>query len=429
MGNVKVGIIGFGTVGAGVASCLLTNNDVILRRTGIRAELTRIVDIDITSDRGVDFPYDMLSTDASALIDEVDIVVELVGGVDVARDFIIEALEKGKSVVTANKALLAKCGEELFAIAEKSKADLYYEASVAGGIPVIKVLREGLVANRIEKIIGILNGTCNYILTKMEKENADFDSVLKEAQDMGYAEADPSLDIDGFDTAHKTVVLASLVYGKWFETDSVFVEGIRDIELCDLRFTAELGYRIKLLGIIKQEDEDVEIRVHPTLIPQSSLLSGISGVYNGVMISCDVAGDSLYYGKGAGRDATASAVVADIIDVAHNLESGSPRKIPESRTGQQFGRIIEMNDIKSHYYIRLQVADQTEAAKKVSHILEEQGVSISRLLQRNGQQGDTVSLLILTHAAKESSVNNSIIRIKNLECVKDKVVKIRIEDI
>lgn len=428
MNKIKVGIIGFGTVGAGVASCLLNNDSVISRRTGIKAELVRIVDLDITSDRGVDVPEGILSKDASALIDEVDVVVELVGGLDKARKFIIEALEKGKPVVTANKALLAECGEELFAIAEKSKADIYYEASVAGGVPAIKVLREGLVGNRIGKILGILNGTCNYILTKMEKENADFDTVLDEAQALGYAEADPSLDIDGFDTAHKTAILASLAYGVWFGTGPVYVEGIRGIELCDLHFAAEFGYRIKLLGIIKQENEDVEIRVHPTLIPKDTLLADISDVNNGVMVSCDYAGDSLYYGKGAGRDATASAVVADIMDVALNHEFGSHRRVPAFRIGPQFGKIIPMEDIESRYYIRLNVVDKPGVVSAVSKILGDNDISISSILQREGKLSN-VSLLIITHSSREGNLNKSISEIEQLDCIKDKVIRMRIEDI
>ena len=267
MKEIKVGIIGFGTVGAGVAANLLSNGDVIAKRTGVKLVLSKIADIDIKRDRGVKVPKKILTTDVMALIKEVDVVVELVGGTTIAKDFIMAALKLGKPVVTANKALLAKKGEELLAAAEKSKADIYYEASVAGGIPIIKVLREGLAANRIQKIYGILNGTCNYILTRMEREGLDFEPILKDAQALGYAEAEPSLDIDGFDTAHKAAILASLAYGEWFGLDPIHIEGIRDISLTDLRFADELGYRIKLLAIIKQVKEDVQIRVHPTLVP------------------------------------------------------------------------------------------------------------------------------------------------------------------
>ena len=251
MKEYKVGIIGFGTVGAGVAENLLANSDVIAKRTGVRPVLTKIADLDITSDRGVKIPDGVLTTDAMEVINCCDIVVELVGGTTIAKKFILEALKKGKSVVTANKALLSHYGQELFAAAEKTGADLFYEASVAGGIPIIKSLREGLVSNQIEHIYGIMNGTCNYILTRMEREGADFAPILADAQKLGYAEANPSLDIDGFDTAHKTSILASLAFGKWFNQEEVYVEGIRDLELSDLAYADELGYRIKLLGIIK----------------------------------------------------------------------------------------------------------------------------------------------------------------------------------
>ena len=427
--EVKVGIIGFGTVGAGVASCLLKNNDVIARRTGVRTVLTRIVDLDIETDRGVDIPDGILSTDASALIDEVDVVVELVGGMSIARDFIIQALEKGKPVVTANKALLAECGEELFAAAEKSRANIYYEASVAGGIPVIKSLREGFVGNKIEKIVGILNGTCNYILTKMEKESVAFESTLKEAQALGYAEAEPSLDIDGIDTAHKTAILASLAYGEWFGMDPIYVEGIREIELCDIKFADEFGYRIKLLGIIKQEDGDVQIRVHPALIPKDTLLSDISDVFNGVMIKGEPVGEALFYGKGAGRDATASAVVADIVDVALNLEFGSHRRVPAFRIGRQFGKILSMEEITSRYFLRLQVIDKPGVVAAISKILGDNSISISSILQREGQSAENVSLLILTHLACEGGINSALAEVEGLDCVKDKVRLIRVEDI
>ncbi|MBR4956257.1 MAG: homoserine dehydrogenase, partial [Lentisphaeria bacterium] len=266
MKTVKIGIVGFGTVGAGAAATLLANQDVIAKRTGVNVELVRIADLDITTDRGITVPADMLTTNADDVIREADIVVELVGGTTFAKTLILKALNAGKSVVTANKALLAKYGEELFAAAAANNVDLYYEASVGGGIPVIKALQEGLVANRIQRIYGILNGTCNYILTRMEREGADFSDVLADAQRLGYAEAEPSLDIDGFDTAHKASIPASLAFGRWYGMDPVSVEGIRNISLADLRYADELGYRIKLLGIVKANENSVEIRVHPTLV-------------------------------------------------------------------------------------------------------------------------------------------------------------------
>ncbi|MCK5845078.1 MAG: homoserine dehydrogenase [Victivallales bacterium] len=429
MKNVKIGIIGFGTVGAGVADCLLKNAEVISRRSGINPVLAGIADLDIETDRGVDVPPEILTTDAVALIEEVDVVVELVGGTTVAKKFILDALALGKPVVTANKALLAEAGEELFAAAENSEANIYYEASVAGGIPVIKGLREGLVGNRIEKIVGIMNGTCNYILTKMAEENLDFQTVLDEAQELGYAEADPSLDIDGFDTAHKTAILASLAYGEWFGMEPLHVEGVRGIDLRDLKFADDLGYRVKLLGIIKQEEGDVQLRVHPTLIPKTALLADISGVFNGVLVSGDTVGDTIFYGRGAGRDATASAVVADIVDVALNRQFGSHRRVPPFRIGRQFGKIIPMDEIKSRYYLRLQVVDEPGVISSVSNVFGKRGISISSIFQREELDANTVTLLILTHDAVEGEVGASISELENLECVKDSVVRIRVEDL
>ena len=431
MKELKVGIIGFGTVGAGVASCLIEKKDIISGRTGLSPVVAKIADLDIETDRGVTIPDGVLTTDVSALIDEVDIVVELVGGITIARKFILEALEKGKPVVTANKALIAECGEELFAAAEKSKADIYYEASVAGGIPVIKALREGFVGNKIEKIVGIMNGTCNYILTKMENENVAFDQVLQEAQELGYAEADPALDVDGGDTAHKISILASLAYGEWMGMDPVLIEGIRGLDLCDVKFAAEFGYRIKLLGIAKQENDDIQIRVHPTLVHKDTLLSDVSDVFNAVMIKGDPVGDSLFYGRGAGRDATASAVVADIVDVALNIQYGSHRRVPAFRIGKQFRNLITPNDIVTRYYLRMQVVDQPGVVASISTILGNNNISISSLSQKESKCGDKgcTSLLILTHEANEGDLKQSIIEMEKLDCIEEDVVFIRVEDL
>jgi len=427
--EVKIGIIGFGTVGAGVVSCLLENGEVISRRTGIKLVLSRIADIDIKTDRKVNFPKEILTTDAMRLIEDVDVVVELVGGTTKAKEFILEALKKGKPVVTANKALLAEHGEEIFAAAEKSKADIYYEASVCGGIPIIKALKEGLAGNRINKIIGIMNGTCNYILTRMEKEHIGFEPVLKEAQKLGYAEANPSLDVDGVDTAHKTAILASLAYGEWFGMKPVHVTGIRGISVSDIKAANELGYSIKLLGIIKQQDDDVEIRVHPTLIPSESMLANIAYVFNGVMVSGSPVGDTLFYGRGAGREATASAVVADLVDVSLNLKFGSHRRVPAFTIGRQFRHILPIQEIKSRYYLRIQVMDRPGVVAKVSTVLGNKGISISSIRQIEGQSADNVSLQIMTHLAKEQAISEAVCEIEKLECVKDKVTLIHVEDI
>jgi homoserine dehydrogenase len=427
--KVKVGIIGFGTVGAGTASSLLKNADIIADRTGIKLELCKIADLDIVTDRGIDLPAGILTTDSEELINDVDVVVELIGGTGIAKDLILKALKQSKPVVTANKALIATHGEELFAAAEQSEADIYYEASVAGGIPVIKALREGFAGNRIEKIVGIMNGTCNYILTKMENTGVGFEEVLKEAQELGYAEADPTFDIDGIDTAHKTAILASLAYGEWFGLEPVMVEGIRNLQLCDIKYADEFGYRIKLLGIIKQEKEDVQIRVHPALIKKSTLLADVSDVFNAVMIKGDPVGETLFYGKGAGMEATSSAVVADIIDVALNLKYGSHRRVPASRIGKQFEKVVSQENIISRYYVRLTVLDRPGVVAAVSQILGDNNISISSMLQKETSNNGEASLLILTHEAKEGSVKESIDQIEALDCVKDKAVLLRVEDL
>jgi len=428
MNEVKVGIIGFGTVGAGVASCLLANGDVIASRAGLRVELAKIADLDMESDRGVEVPEGILTTDSDALIEECDVVVELVGGLGVARELILKALEKGKPVVTANKALLAERGDELFSTAEKFGTDIYYEASVAGGIPVVKALREGLVGNRVGKIVGILNGTCNYILTRMEAENADFDTVLAEAGRLGYAEADPSLDIDGVDTAHKIAIMASLAYGEWFGMEPVSVEGIRGIDLLDLKFALELGYRIKLLGIADSENGSVSMRVHPALVPLGTMLADVAGVFNGVLVKGDYVDEVFFHGRGAGRDATASAVVADIVDVALNLKFGSHSRVPAFRVGRQFAEVAPMERTRCRYYTRMQVVDRPGVVAAVSAVLGKYGISISSILQKEGQSADNVSLIIVTHESLEADMSKAIVEIEALDKVRGGIKLFRIED-
>ena len=430
MKEVKVGIIGFGTVGAGVAANILGNSDVIAKRANVKLVLSRIADLDITTDRGVKIPEGVLTTDAAEAIREADIVVELVGGTTVAKKFILDAIQAGKPVVTANKALLALHGEEIFAAAEKAGVDVYYESSVAGGIPIIKALREGLVSNRISRIYGIMNGTCNYILTRMENEGADFSTVLADAQKLGYAEANPSLDIDGFDTAHKTAILAALAFGEWFGLDPVHVEGIRDLELADLRYAEELGYRIKLLAVIKESDGDVQMSVRPTLIPRNTLLANISDVFNGVLVEGDTVGQTLFYGRGAGRNATASAVVADLTDVAINLAVGSVRRIPAFRPGKLFRRVLSMEESSSRFYLRLQVRDCPGVIASIAQILADKSISISSLIQHERREADgTVALVILTHVAPEKSLRAALAELATLSINQSPVKLMRIEDI
>ena len=428
MKELKVGVVGFGTVGAGVVENLLRNCEVIAKRTGIMLTLTCVADLDTTTDRGVKLPEGVLCNDAAEAIKRSDIVVELIGGTTFAKKLILDALNAGKSVVTANKALLALHGEELFAAAEKNNVDLCYEASVAGGIPIIKALREGLAANRINRIFGIMNGTCNYILTRMEREGVNFGDVLSDAQRLGYAEADPSLDIDGFDTAHKTAILASLAYGQWFGIDNMTVEGIRDLELEDLNYALELGYRIKLLGVIKNVNGAVEMSVRPTLIPQETLLAGISDVFNGVMVEGDFVGQTLFYGRGAGRQATASAVVADIADVALNYANGCVRRIPAFRKGEQFASVTPQNECTSRYYLRLIVEDCPGVIAAITKILADREISISSLIQHENQ-GENVSLVILTHPAMEKEIRSAMEELSKLSVSRAAVKMLRIEEL
>lgn len=429
MKELGIGIIGFGTVGAGVADCLLKNGEVIAKRTGVKPVIRKIADLDIVRDRGVKVPDGVLTTDAMEAIESCQVIVELVGGTTFAKTIILEALKRGKPVVTANKALLAKFGEELFAAAEKSGADIFYEASVGGGIPIIKSLREGLVGNRINRIYGILNGTCNYILTRMERDQADFKEVLVDAQKLGYAEANPSLDVDGFDTAHKATIAASLAYGDWFGMDPVYVEGITGITLDEIKLTKELGYKIKLLAIIKQNEGNVEIRVHPTLIPKHSMLAKVDDVFNAVLVNGDFVDDALFYGRGAGRNATASAVVADITDVCLNLTAGSSRRIPGFVAGNLYKKVLPIDNVWSRYYLSLQVADEPGVLAKITNILAAYNISISSVVQKERKGTENVTLVILTHLCEEKNMKAAIVEINALAEVRNNVKFIRIEDL
>ncbi|MBT3288791.1 MAG: homoserine dehydrogenase [Victivallales bacterium] len=430
MRNVNIGIIGFGTVGAGVVECILKNGEMIAERTGLLPVITRIADLDIETDRGVTPPAGTLTVNVDELLDspDVDVVVELVGGTGIAKDFVLRALANGKSVVTANKALLACHGDEIFAAASESTADLYYEASVGGGIPCIKALREGLVANQLHEIVGILNGTCNYILTCMEEDKADFEDVLAEAQAAGYAEADPSFDVDGIDTAHKATILASLAYGKWFGMAPFHIEGIRSVTLQDIEYAAELGYRIKLLAVIKGDDGAVQMRVHPALIPVRSLLGHVSGVFNAVWVRGDTVGQTMYYGRGAGREATASAVVADIVDVARNMKSDSHWRVPAFRPHDGFKRIVPMSEVTTRYYIRLQALDQPGVLALVTGILGKHQISIASVTQKEVDQ-PAVPMVILTHQATEAEMQAALEEIGALAEIAAPPVSFRIEDL
>jgi homoserine dehydrogenase len=352
---VNIGIVGFGTVGAGVAENILKNGSLIAQRSGVNLVIKQVADLDIISDRGVELEPGVLTTEVAKVLNhpEIDVVVELVGGTTFAKDVIETALRNKKSVVTANKALLAEQLEEFSKLAQENGVDLYYEASVGGGIPCIKTLKEGLASNQVTTAMGILNGTCNYIFTRMENEGITFDEILPQAQQAGYAEAEPSLDVDGFDTAHKAVILASLMNGSAYQQAQLYIEGIREIKLRDVQIANQLGYRIKLLAIIKQLGEEVSICVQPTMIPSDSLLGSVRDVFNAAWFHGDTVDDIMMYGRGAGREATASAVVADIIDIALNLKNDCMGRIPALELSNQITPALPPEKNVAGFYLRL----------------------------------------------------------------------------
>lgn len=429
MRQIGVGILGFGTVGAGVAEGLLANGQLLADRTGMMLTLRRIADLDIERDRGVSIDPALLITDAASVVDDpdVDVIVELIGGTTVAKDLILRALARGKPVVTANKALLAHHGAEIYAAAEKGGADLFFEASVGGGIPVIRAFREGLIGNHIFSIYGILNGTCNYILTRMEQDDLPFDAVLQEAQDAGFAEAEPGLDIDGIDTAHKAVVLASLAYGFPVPFDALHVEGIRGIDPGDIAMARKLGYGIKLLAVIKDCDGRIDVRVHPTLVPSDHLLASVHGVFNAVMVDGDVVGETLYYGKGAGREPTASAVIGDLVDVARNLLHGSEGRVPAFMAHRENGTLLPMSEVRTRYYLRLSLLDQPGVFARVSKVLGDHQIGIASLVQQEYRAGEYVPVVIVTHHAQEANFQNALAEIGTLGLTNQPPVRYRIE--
>jgi len=432
MKQIGVGLIGFGTVGAGVVEGLQRNHKLMAERLGVDVVLKKIADVDVVKDRGVTVDPAILTTDAMSVINdpEIKIVVELIGGTGVAKVFVLAALNAGKAVVTANKKLLAECGEEIFGTAERNGVDIYFGASVGGGIPIIRVLREGLAGNEIQSIHGILNGTCNYILTRMENEGLPFDKVLKAAQKAGYAEADPGLDIDGFDTAHKAIIMASLAYGFHVPLKDVLVEGIRHLSGMDVKFAAEFGYRIKLLAVVKRDGDEVEVRVHPTLVPLDNMLASVSNVFNAAMIRGDLCGDTLYYGRGAGREPTASTVIGDIGDIARNLMAGKSRYgrgVSVANKGRLRMRVPA--DIVSRYYVRLMVIDKAGSLGTITTLLGKHGVSILAATQKESpvelESAGYVPVVILTHRAKGSEIDAALRDIRAAGVLNEEPVKLR----
>lgn len=433
MRTIHVGLLGCGTVGTGVAKILIENRDLILARVGAPLNLKWVADIDQETDRGIRFGEGVFIGDAFKVVDDpdVDIVVEMIGGEKVAKDLILRAIDNGKPVVTANKALLAVHGNAIFRAAMDHGVDLAFEASVGGCLPIIKSLRESLAGNHIKSMAGILNGTCNYILSRSTDDGSSFKDVLVEAQKNGFAEADPSLDIEGTDTAHKLAILTALAYGMEINLNDIYIEGISKITPMDIEFAGQFGYRIKLLAITKNTGHAVEARVHPTMIPFSNPLSGVNGVLNAVTISGDAIGDMMLYGYGAGMMPTASAVVGDIVDLARNLLSGSMGRVPLLSFQLDHIRkipVLPMEETRVHYYFRFSALDRPGVLSKISGILGDYDISIKSVHQKGRRTNGSVPIVMLTHLAKEADVRKALSDIYDLDVVGDPPVLIRIED-
>lgn len=427
--KISIGIIGFGTVGTGTVKILLENKEIIKERIGFEINLRRIADLDIFRDRDIKLPKSILTSNVDDILSdpETDIVVELIGGIRPAKDFILKAIKNRKHVVTANKALLATEGNEIFTAAHKREVEIGFEASVAGGIPIIKVIREGLVANRIKAIYGIINGTSNYILTKMTEEDVEFSKALKEAKALGYAEADPTLDIEGIDSAHKLAILAYLSYGIPVSYRDIYTEGISSISPQDISFASELGYKVKLLAIAKESDSKIELRVHPTMLPKEYLISKVDGPFNAIYIEGDATGSTLYYGRGAGCMPTGSAVVSDIVDIARNIMKNATGRVPVLTKTLRNLKIKRMDDVISMYYFRFSALDKPGVLSKISGILGNYNISIASVIQKGRSVGEAVPLVVRTHKAKERDVRQAISEIDRLPIVMDKTVFIRVE--
>lgn len=432
--EIGVGIVGFGTVGSGTAKLLLASGEHLRRRVGGPVRLVKVADIDVNRDRGVALPEGVLTADGLSVVrdPEIGIVVELIGGTGAARDYVLEAIRNGKSVVTANKALLAQHGEEIAQAAVAAGVDLGFEASVGGGIPIIRAMREGLAANRIQGIFGIINGTCNYILSQMTEEGREFSDVLAEAQRIGLAEADPSFDVDGIDSAHKLAILVWLASGFPVAPSDIYVEGIRGVSAVDIAFAREFGYTIKLLAIAKENGGGMEVRVHPTMIPSSHLLATVGGANNAIYVKGDFVGPTLFFGQGAGQLPTASAVVGDIIEIARNIRRGSSGRIPPSGFFlQDFGervRVAPFTDVRSEYYLRFLAVDKPGVLSRIAGVLGAHQISISSVIQKGRREESAVPIVIVTHHARESDLRAALAETDRLPVVMDGTRMIRIEN-
>jgi homoserine dehydrogenase len=428
MKPIKIGIIGFGTVGTAVVRLLQENGWLLRERLGLELQVKKIADLDISSDRGLGLPPGTLTSSAAEVIQdpEVQVVVELIGGLRPAKDFILQALRAGKHVVTANKALLAEEGQELFQEAQQRGLALGFEASVAGGVPIIRALREGLLANRIKAVYGILNGTTNYILTKMSSEGVEYEEALREAQRLGYAEADPTLDVQGIDSAHKLTLLASLAFGIPLSFQEVYTEGISHLSPLDIAFASELGMKIKLLAVAKLTEGQVELRVHPTMLPQKQPISQVDGVLNAIYVEGDAMPQCLLQGPGAGGSPTASAVVSDLASIAHTIHTGGrpARAISFSPTAPS---IRPIQEVESLYYFRFSALDRPGVLSKIAGVLGAKNISIWTVIQKGRKVGGAVPLVLLTHKAKEQNVRQALKEIDALPVVTKKSTLIRVE--
>ena len=445
MQQVNLGMIGGGTVGSGVFNALARNGDLLASRIGVNVRVAKVAVKAIDEPRPYRIPEKLMTTDWQSVVNDpaVDIITELVGGTGLARTITLAALQLGKPVITANKALLSAHGEELFEAAQKQKTNLYYEASVCGGIPIIKSLREGFVGNRITHLYGIVNGTCNYILTRMKNEGADFETILKDAQNHGYAETEPSLDVDGYDAQHKIGILASLAHGFWVNPKHIYVEGIRSITQTDIQFAQQLGYTIKLLGIIKSakpatgktakgrngRGSRIQVSVYPTLVPNTHVLASVNDVFNAVFVRGDVVGDALFYGRGAGKDATASAVLSDLADAALDLKFGTKNRVPPFVPHELDGAVASLDEAVSRYFVRLNVSDTPGTLARIARIFGDARIGISSVIQPESPQGASVPLIMMLHDAPNGAVRKALLKIGKLPVVKAEPVMIRVEDL
>lgn len=433
MKSINIGLLGFGTVGTGVVKILQQNAGVIEKRLGAKLNLKWIADLDIERDRGVKVDKNILTKDSSKVLNdpEVNIVIELIGGYEPAKSFILQALKNKKHVVTANKALLAKNGSEIFETASRNNVDIGFEASVGGGIPIIRAIKEGFTANNIQSVYGIVNGTCNYILSKMSDEGRPFNEVLKEAQALGFAEANPSLDIDGIDSAHKVTILASLCFGVRVDFDKVYTEGISRITPIDINFAREFGYRIKLLAITKRSGNEIEVRVHPTMIKEDNPISKVNGVLNAIEIIGDAVGENMLIGRGAGDMPTGSAIVGDVIEISRNILNGGVNRVSPLSFLPKYiedAKIKSIDNIVSEYYIRFSVLDKPGVLSKISGVLGNNSISISSVIQKGRGEKGGVPLVVMTHSAKEKDIQKALSEIDKLDVVLDKSVLIRVEN-